>query len=95
MYLVAYIKIADNKRDGIEVSDIYFGGIGTTEQDADILAQKCIEMEQGGIVVPKCIDIENDIKNGLKTMIKHFDHIIDGIYENADKLKSQRKLAKR
>jgi hypothetical protein len=52
-YIVVYAKIIDDKREGIRMQGVYFGGIGDTLEDAESIAKKCVNEIRGGTIIPK------------------------------------------
>ena len=57
-YVVAYAKIIDDKREGIRMQGVYFGGIGDTLEDAEDIAKKCVNEIRGGTIIPKVLPLK-------------------------------------
>jgi len=60
MYVVLYAKITDDKKNGPILSGIYVGGTRCTEEAADNLATRCVSETQGGMIIPKVMEVKND-----------------------------------
>tara|TARA_R110000751_G_scaffold50766_7_gene111928 strand:- start:563 stop:865 length:303 start_codon:yes stop_codon:yes gene_type:complete len=80
MYVVAYVKIVDNKRDGIKMQGVYFGGVGDTLEAAEEIAKKCVNEVRGGTVIPKVFPLENKLRV-VETM-HDAEHKFDQIAES-------------
>lgn len=62
MYLVAYAKIIEDKKKGLHLDSVCFGGIGTTPDEADDIARECTNMVRGATVVPKIFEINQRLQ---------------------------------
>lgn len=72
-YLVAYAKIVVDKENGISLAGVYFGGIGDTPAEAEIIARECVNTIRGGTILPKVMPLED---NG---------HVLEALYDATDK----------
>jgi len=74
-YVVAYAKIISDKQ-GIHLNGVFFGGIGSTPEEAHDIARECVNTIRGGTILPKVIQVQE----------KH--QVLDALYEAADKFES-------
>ena len=65
---VMYGKAVDDKEIGIYLEDVYFGGIATTPEEADVLARECVNNIRGGTAIIKIIPV-----NGKNALLELFD----------------------
>jgi len=72
-YVVAYAKITEDK-SGIKLAGVYYGGMGPTMDDAEVIAKKCINEVRGGIIMPKILPVSGR------------NQVIDALYSAAEKL---------
>ena len=56
-FMVAYAKISIDKDTGIEFQGVYFGGMGSSTEEADVIARECTNSIKGGTVLPKVCKI--------------------------------------
>ena len=75
-YMVAYAKITEDKRKGISLQGVYFGGIGETKEDAERIARKCVNEIRGGTVIPKVLKLQGCYKV-IDAMHEAFDRFCD------------------
>lgn len=62
MYLVAFAKIVEDKRKGLHLESVCFGGIGQTPDEADDIARACTNMAKGATVVPKVFQLDRKLQ---------------------------------
>lgn len=72
-YLVAYAKIIVDKDNGISLAGVYFGGIGDTKDEAEVIARDCVNTIRGGTILPKVMPLED---NG---------QVLEALYDATDK----------
>ncbi len=72
-FMVAYAKISIDKDTGIEFQGVYFGGLGSTTEEADTIARECINSIKGGTVLPKVCKIGEG------------ETVIDAMYDAAER----------
>ena len=75
-YVVAYAKITEDKRKGISLHGVYFGGIGDTLEDAEQIARKCVNEMRGGTIIPKVLKIRGSYQV-ISAMNEAFDRFCD------------------
>lgn len=75
-YVVAYAKITTNK-DGICLQGVYFGGIGSTVDEANQVAKDCVNRVRGGTILSKVIQLEgkNMLLDALMDVSDKFEAI--------------------
>ena len=95
-YMVAYAKITEDKRKGILLQGVYFGGIGDTLEDAEQIARQCVNEVRGGTIIPKVLKLQNRCKviDAMHEAFDKFCDIADQMIE-ADKIISRTKNNKR
>ena len=95
-YVVAYAKITEDKRKGISLSGVYFGGIGDTLEDAEQIARKCVNEIRGGTIIPKVLKIRGSYQviPAMNEAFDRFCDIADQMIE-ADQIISRTKNNKR
>ena len=73
-YVVAYAKVVDDKREGIYIQGVYFGGVGNTPTEADSIARECVNSCRGGTIIPKVIPSpsKDTILQALRTASQQF-----------------------
>lgn len=71
-FVVAYAKITTDKL-GIHLQGVYFGGIGETSKEADIIANDCVNRIRGGTILPKVLRIDGD------------HQVLDALYDASDR----------
>lgn len=59
-FVVAYAKIVTDKNDGISLAGVYFGGIGSSEQEAASMARDCVNTVRGGTILPRVLPINGN-----------------------------------
>lgn len=74
-YLVTYGKIVDDKSDGVYLAGVYFGGIASNIEDADLIAKGCIQHVRGGSIIPKIMMIES--QSFLDAMTEAYKRFLD------------------
>jgi hypothetical protein len=75
-WIVAYAKISIDKEDGIALQGVYFGGLGETHDEAELIARECVNTIKGGTVLPRILMITDSYK------------IIDALYDVHDRFES-------
>lgn len=77
IYVVSYAKVVDDKRDGIYLQGVYFGGVGSTLTEADAIARECVNSGKGGTILPKVIPSYKggDILQALQVASKQFNQM--------------------
>jgi len=75
-YMVAYAKITEDKRKGILLQGVYFGGIGDTLEDAEHIARKCVNEVRGGTIIPKVLKLQGH-RRVIDAMHEAFDKFCD------------------
>lgn len=82
-YMVMYAKMVDDKDMGIVMTGVYFGGVCDSEEEADILATKCVSETQGGLIIPKVAKMYTECVRSMASDLTHqFDKLADQMYEN-------------
>jgi len=71
-YVVAYAKITVEKSKDVTLNGVYFGGITTNHEEAELIATQCINNAKGGTIIPRIVTCKTPL-------------IIDGLYEAQDK----------
>lgn len=56
-YIVAYAKFVECKDNGSELSGVFFGGVGCTQEQAEIIARDCVNAARGGYILPKIVEL--------------------------------------
>jgi hypothetical protein len=72
-YMVAYAKLTMDRDEGIVLQGVYFGGLGSTKDEADNIARECVNGVRGGTIIPKVMML-----NGQHQMI-------EALYEATEK----------
>lgn len=72
-WMVAYAKILLDKDNGVKLHDIYFGGVGDSQEEAARIAKECVNTIKGGTILPRVFKLDEGLT------------IIDMLYEAADK----------
>jgi hypothetical protein len=72
-YLVAYAKIVVDREQGIALQGVYFGGIGDTLHEAEVIAKDCVNNVRGGTILPKVLKLDGQ------------GRVIDALYEATEK----------
>jgi hypothetical protein len=62
MLAVFYAKIVDDKQDGVYLADVYFGGIGKDNKEAEKIARECVNVVRGGTIIPKIITLNGSFQ---------------------------------
>lgn len=57
-FVVAYAKIVADKEDGIQLAGVYFGGLGDTAEEAEVIARDCVNTIRGGTILPRVMPVE-------------------------------------
>lgn len=78
-WIVAYAKLTIDKEEGVVLQGVYFGGIGSTIDEAEGLARECVNMIKGGTILPKVFKITEKFS------------VIDALYDAADKFEGMTK----
>jgi hypothetical protein len=55
-YIVAYAKITEDDT-GITLQGVYFGGVGKTFDEAEVIARECVNTIRGGTIIPKVLKL--------------------------------------
>jgi hypothetical protein len=71
-YIVAYAKVTMDKKEGITLQGVYFGGAGETPEQAEAIARECVDTTRGGTILPKIVQVDRQ------------ERLIDAMYEAAD-----------
>ncbi len=58
--LVMFGKFIDDKELGIHLSDIYYGGLVSSEEEERELSQTCIKNTKNGTIIPKSVIVQGD-----------------------------------
>ena len=61
-FAVFYGKFVEDKEEGIYLDGIYFGGVGQSNNDAEVLAKQCVQSIRGGVVIPKIFPIKSEMR---------------------------------
>jgi hypothetical protein len=85
MFIILYAKVVDDKKNGPVLSGIYVGGARYTEEDADKLATRCVSETQGGMIIPKVMELRNDdFMYTIGLIQKQFYKMVVRMKENFD-----------
>lgn len=60
VYCISFAKISLDKEDGVELIGVFFGGISSTEQDAERIASECVNSTKGCTVIPSILPLKED-----------------------------------
>lgn len=71
-YVVAYAKFVDSKDEGAVLEGVFFGGVGSTADEADEIAKKCVNSVRGGTILPKISPLDGP------------EQVIDALYDAAE-----------
>lgn len=52
-YLLVYAKMILDKKDEVQLINVYLWGMYPTQQDADTAATECVNQIKGGAIVPR------------------------------------------
>lgn len=82
-YVVAYAKIVESKDDGICLEGVFFGGVGTTQDEADDIARKCVNSIRGGTIIPKILPVNGkcQVIDALYDATENFERIANQMVE--------------
>ena len=81
--LVVYAKVVDDKRVGVIMTGVHFGGIVETENEADEVARVCVNSTQGSIIIPRIIELPpHKLCEIIKETEESFDRLATRMYEN-------------
>ena len=85
-------RITEDKRKGISLQGVYFGGIGKTLEDAEQIARKCVNEIRGGTVIPKVLKLQgrHEVIDAMHEAFSRFCDIADQMIE-ADEIISRTK----
>lgn len=78
-WVVAYAKILLDKDIGVMLQGVYFGGIGDTPDEAEVIARECVNTIKGGTILPKVVKVTDEFT------------VIDALYEAFDRFESTTK----
>lgn len=92
-YMVAYAKVVVDKDEGILLSGVFFGGIGDTKPEAELIAKECVNTIRGGTILPRVIKLERDglVIDSLYDMTEKFERIVNQMVETDEIAKRGRK----
>jgi len=71
-FIVTFAKVTLHKQDGVLLNGVFFGGAGSTQEEADQIAKDCVNTIRGGTIMPKTIEVNDNEK------------LIDALYEVHD-----------
>ena len=73
------------------MSGVYFGGVASTVEEADKIAERCVAETQGGLVIPKVAKMHtDDLLEVIKVIEGRFDELAKQMYEN-ERIASRRR----
>ena len=80
LHVVAYAKITVDKREGISLQGVYFGGMGTF-QEAEVIARECVDTIRGGTILPRIVKLDEDnlIVEALQDAQEKFEKIVQNM----------------
>lgn len=92
MYVVVYAKIVDD-RDGLGalMTGVFVGGVAPTEEEATGIATDCTDTIQGGLVIPRVMEIRNNMRDTIDDAMKIFNRMADDMYEVENAITRSRK----
>lgn len=81
-FLIAYVKITENKFDGLVLDGIYFGGVAKSVDRGEEIAKECANTIKGGTIIPKLFEIQNnDFVQALDAATAKFESIYDNMLQ--------------
>lgn len=86
LYVVAYAKITVDKREGITLQGVYFGGLGTFDE-AETIARECVDTIRGGTILPRIVKLDEDnlIVEALQDAQEKFEKVVENM-SSADEI---------
>ena len=87
MWLVLYAKVIDDRDRGIVMSGIYFGAVCNTVDEADNVARKCVNVIQGGAIIPKISRIRDTLPNAIEEISGNLNRLVGRMYDNDTRLR--------
>lgn len=85
-YVVCYAKITTEKSSFVSMSEVYFGGVAQTLQDAEVIARDCVNSSRGGTIVPKIAKTSEDdhgcIIDTLDDLVGKLDDMLVNMQES-------------
>ncbi len=92
-YAVLYACVTDEDEDGLLVDCTYFGGITSTQEEADALARDITEDNTiKAVVIPKTYPMNDHMTIGRiwKQAHKHFNQMAIDMYDMEDRRQTQK-----
>jgi hypothetical protein len=82
-YLVAYARIQSDKDAEITLQGVYFGGVGSTPEEAEAIARECVNTIKGGTILPKVVIIDSteSVIDGLLNAMEKFEQVTSHMVE--------------
>lgn len=82
-HMVAYAKVVVDKEEGIVLSGVFFGGIGDTKEEAELIAKECVNTIRGGTIIPRVVKLDRDglVIDSLYDVTEKFERIISQMVE--------------
>lgn len=56
-YAIVYAKIVETKDNGIMIDDVFFGGIGSSIEEAEQIARECVNTIKGGTILARVLEL--------------------------------------
>lgn len=83
-FLVAYAKIVVDKDEGIALAGVYFGGIGDTPTEAEMIARECVNTVKGGTILPRVVKLQGDgqVVDALCDATEKFERVTADMVES-------------
>lgn len=82
-FVVVFGKIVDDKKDGVYLSDVIFGGIENEFELADRLAQEYSIIHRGSVIITKILQLalHQKITDIMPLVKRTFDQIESDIFK--------------
>jgi len=83
-YVTLYAKVIDDKNMGMLMVGVYLGGVAETMEEAERIAEKCVDSNPNAIIIPKIFKYSDhsDIRELAKLGEAQFDKLAESMYEN-------------
>ena len=93
-YLVAYARIQSDKDSDITLQGVFFGGIGDSVKEADMIARECVNTIKGGTILPKVLALDKStVIDAMLDATEKFEQVTAYMVEADNTIK--RSVAKR